>query len=159
MAASGGLYQTLLTQPRYYEENRAYNSMIYTDFAIYSKNVVFFRDERFQLIEKPVIAEVLTLPAVNMGQVRLKGEDIELAKEKMKNRMRLSLAIFANEGAKNLILGAYGCGVFRNDPKDVARWWKELLLEEGYAKAFESILFAVYTKDRNCIGEFEKNFE
>ena len=36
---------------------------------------------------------------------------------------------------------------------------KELLLEEGYAKAFESILFAVYTKDRNCIGEFEKNFE
>ena len=159
LAASGGLYQTLLTQPRYYEENRAYNSMIYTDFAIYSKNVVFFRDERFQLIEKPVIAEVLTLPAVNMGQVRLKGEDIELAKEKMKNRMRLSLAIFANEGAKNLILGAYGCGVFRNDPKDVARWWKELLLEEGYAKAFESILFAVYTKDRNCIGEFEKNFE
>ncbi len=159
LAASGGLYQTLLTQPRYYEENRAYASMIYTDFAIYSKNVVFFRDERFQLIEKPVIADVLTLPAVNMGQVKLKGEDIELAKEKMKDRMRLSLAIFANEGAKNLILGAYGCGVFQNDPKDVARWWKELLLEEGYAKAFESILFAVYTKDRNCIGEFEKNFE
>ena len=69
----------------------------------------------------PVLASVLTLPAVNYGQVLLKGEDSNLAKQKMKIRMERSLQIFKKEGAKNLILGAYGCGVFQNDPHDVAR--------------------------------------
>lgn len=161
LAASSGLYQTLTAQRRYYEENRSCGSMIYTDFAIYSKRVIFFRNERFQLIDSPVTADVLTLPAVNMGQVKLKNEDITLAKRKMKNRMRLALAIFASEGAENLILGAYGCGVFRNNPEDVARWWRELLIEEGYAKAFQKILFAVLdnSKDKKCLQAFERNFE
>lgn len=110
LAASSGLYDTLLVNKEYYQANRNCNSMMYTDYAIYSPDVIFFRDKNFEFIEKPVCASVLTLPAVNYGQVLLKGEDKEQAKKVMKKRMRLALSIFAKQENKNLVLGAYGCG-------------------------------------------------
>ncbi len=155
LAASSGLYDTLTAHWEYYEKNRNTRSMMYTDGAIYSPDVVFFRNEKFELLETPVLASVLTLPAVNYGQVLLKGEDSNLAKQKMKIRMERSLQIFKKEGAKNLILGAYGCGVFQNDPHDVANWWKELL-EKGYQKDFESICFAIFdrSESKECLRAF-----
>jgi len=146
LAAASGLYRTLVRHEIYYSVNRACKTMMYTDHAIYSPSVVFFRDDAFDLLDTPVTASVLTLPAVNMGQVILKGEDVSAAKIVMKNRMRLALAIFAEQGNKYLILGAYGCGVFRNDPNDVARWWKELLENDCYGRFFEQIVFAVYDR-------------
>ena len=146
LAISSGLYNTLLPHKEYYEKNRACPSMMYTNHAIYSPDVVFFRDSKYELLELPVTASVLTLPAVNMGQVISKGEDINLAKEEMKNRMRLSLAIFAKEQNERIILGAYGCGVFANNPHDVARWWYELLIDENYACFFKMVLFVILDK-------------
>lgn len=159
LAASSTLYRTLLAHEEYYKSNRAQNSMMYTDYGIYSPDVVFFRDGRFTLTDTPVKASVLTLPAVNMGQVLQKGEDIRLAQKVMRRRMKLALAVFAEQGAKNLILGAYGCGVFRNDPAAVAVWWKEIL-EEGMEKYFESVFYAVLDRSRggNCFGAFQKVF-
>ena len=111
MAASNGLYNTQLCHEGYYKANRTNRSMIY------SPDVVFFRDERFTLMKQPVTASVLTLPAVNYGQVVLKE-----AEHVMKDRMRLALGIFSQKGAKHLILGVYGCSVFRNDPVKNATW-------------------------------------
>ena len=160
LAASSGLYRTLLRHERYYMANRACGTMSYTDHAIYSPDVVFFRDERFGLVGEPLAASVLTLPAVNYGQVLLKGEDPAEALRIMKNRMRLALAIFAKQGDRHLVLGAYGCGVFRNDPVLVARRWKELLDGEGYGVLFEEVRFAVLDGSKNgkCIRAFEEAF-
>ncbi|RUS46118.1 TIGR02452 family protein [Cohnella sp. AR92] len=160
LAASSGLYETLLRNESYYAANRACPSMMYTDHAIYSPDVVFFRDHRFSLVEEPMTASVLTLPAVNHGQVLLKGEDAGKAERAMKDRMRLALAIFACRGDKRLILGAYGCGVFRNDPSKVAAWWRELLEEEGFGFLFEEIRFAVLdtSRDGRTIQAFAKEF-
>lgn len=154
LAASSTLYRTQTAHEQYYRENRACGSMIYTDHGIYSPDVVFFRDGDFRLAE-PVKASVLTLPAVNMGQVLQKGEDIPKAKAAMKRRMRLALAIFAEQGAKNLVLGAYGCGVFRNSPGDIAAWWRELL-DGGMSAYFESVFHAVLDRSRGqkCIAAF-----
>lgn len=156
LAVSSALYPTLTTHETYYEENRAHKSMMYLDYAIYSPEVVFFRDERFQLTGTPVKASVLTLPAVNMGQVLLKGEDVQEAKRVMRRRMNLALGIFAEQKAKHLVLGAYGCGVFRNDPREIAAWWRELL-EEGMGQYFDSVFHAVLdnSKERRCIKAFQ----
>ena len=89
LAASSGLYNTLLLHETFYNINRNCQTMMYTDHAIYSPDVVFFRDGDFKLIPEPVTASVLTLPAVNMGQVMAKGENVEKAKKVMKDRMRL----------------------------------------------------------------------
>lgn len=156
IAASSGLYQTLTAHEEYYISNRACASMMYTNYGIYSPNVVFFRDGRFHLLEQPVTASVLTLPAVNMGQVRLKGENVEKAEAVMRQRMKLALAVFASRGDRNLILGAYGCGVFRNDPEKIAAWWRELL-EHDFPECFHEILFAVLDRSRDlrCYKAFE----
>ena len=133
---------------------------MYTDYGIYSPEVTFFRDGNFRLVKDPVHASVLTLPAVNMGQVLMKGEDTDEAKRVMRRRMKLALAIFAEQGAKNLVLGAYGCGVFWNDPRQVAVWWREIL-EEGLGKYFESVVYAVLDTSRGerCIGAFREELK
>jgi uncharacterized protein (TIGR02452 family) len=159
LASSGGLYNTQIRHRAYYDNNRSCGTMIYTDHAIYSPDVVFFRDAAFNLTETPVTASILTLPAVNMGQVQAKGEDVVRAKAVMKDRMRLCLAILAHERNKVIILGAYGCGVFGNDANEVAGWWKELLFDEGYGGYFEKVIFAVLDKPGGeSITTFERTF-
>ena len=157
LAASSTRYRTLTAHEEYYRENRSQKSMMYTEHGIYSPDVLFFRDGGFRLAEDPVRASVLTLPAVNMGQVIQKHEDVRQAEQVMKRRMKLALAVFADHGDRNLILGAYGCGVFRNDPVLIAKWWKELL-EEGFDCYFESVFHAVLDRSQNqaCIRAFER---
>ena len=157
LAVSSTLYPTLTAHEEYYIENRAHRSMMYLDYGIYSPEVVFFRDGAFQLTKTPVKASVLTLPAVNMGQVILKGENVEEAKSVMRRRMKLALGIFAERKARHLVLGAYGCGVFRNDPKEIAIWWRELLAE-GMGQHFDSVFHAVLdrSKDKRCIKAFQE---
>lgn len=157
LAVSSTLYPTLIAHEEYYRENRAHRSMMYLDYGIYSPGVVFFRDETFRLTDTPVAASVLTLPAVNMGQVIQKGESVEEAKQVMRRRMKLALAIFAEQKAMHLVLGAYGCGVFQNDPKEIAGWWKELL-EEGMGQHFASVFHAVLDRSRDgaCIKAFQE---
>lgn len=158
LTVSGALYPTLTAHPEYYEANRANRSMMYLDYGIYSPEVVLFRDGAFRLTDTPVRADVLTLPAVNMGQVLLKGEDAAQARRVMRRRMKLALGIFAEKGAKHLVLGAYGCGVFRNDPREIAAWWRELM-EEGMGRQFASVFHAVLDSSREqaCIRAFENS--
>jgi uncharacterized protein (TIGR02452 family) len=146
LAAASSLYDCQVKHPAYYETNRACKSMIYTDCAIWSPDAPFFRNDSGSLLLQPVKASVLTLPAVNYGQAILKGEDPEIAKAAMKRRMKIALAIFAAKGCDVIVLGAYGCGVFRNDPADVALWWEELLLK--YAGNFSRIIFAVLDRSK-----------
>ena len=47
-----------------------------------------------------------------------------------------------NRNIRNLVLGAFGCGAFKNNPEVVAKAYKEVLKEfDGY---FENIEFAIY---------------
>lgn len=160
LAASGGLYPTLTRHPAYYDRNRACRSMVYTGCAIYSPEVVFFRDGAFRLLEHPVTASVLTLPAVNLGQVMQRGEDLPAARAAMGERMERALRLFGAMENRVLVLGAYGCGVFRNDPEDVARQWQELLNTPDYAGRFRQVVFAVLDRSRSqsCQRAFAARF-
>jgi uncharacterized protein (TIGR02452 family) len=95
-----------------------------------------------------------------MGIVIRNGDSVERAKRVMKGRMEKILALFAKWGCTSLILGAYGCGVFRNNPEDVARFWQELLVEEHWGSLFERVVFSILErpgKDGN-ITPFRRRF-
>jgi uncharacterized protein (TIGR02452 family) len=43
-----------------------------------------------------------------------------------------------------IVLGAWGCGVFGNDPTDIAHWFAEALRHDSrFAGAFDRIVFGV----------------
>jgi len=79
--------------------------------------------------------------------------------ETMLRRIRIMLCIAAGKGHKNLVLGAWGCGVFGNHPTEVAGYFKTVLVEEEYGRFFEEVCFAVYgnTEGRN-IHAFQEEF-
>jgi len=146
LAAASALYPSQLQCTQYYAINRRFKSFVYTDCSIWSPDVVFFRDDSAEFLLAPAKSHVLTIPGVNYGQVLIKGEDTETAKTAMKRRMKIALAIFANKGCDTVILGAFGCGVFRNNPADVAMWWNELLIE--YGGHFSRVVFSVFDRSR-----------
>ena len=63
------------------------------------------------------------------------------AKGTMK-KIRAQLAVAANSGHTDLVLGAFGCGAFRNDPKVVSGIYRKLL-EKAFPGVFQSITFAI----------------
>jgi uncharacterized protein (TIGR02452 family) len=121
LARSSALYPCLLTQPAYYERNRANRSCLYLDLAIYSPSVPFFRTDAGQLYVPPSLCSVITSPAPNAGAVATNQPgDLPLIAPTLRRRSEQVLAIAAAEKIDRLILGAWGCGVFRNDPALVA---------------------------------------
>ena len=47
-------------------------------------------------------------------------------------------------GTDGVLLGAWGCGAFGNDPTMVANCFKKVIIEEGLGFFFEEICFAIY---------------
>ena len=145
LARCSALYSCLVTKPGYYEANRAQRSLLYTDHLIYSPDVPFFRDERHGFLEKPFFPSVITSPAPNAGGVIARETNGRAAvHEALIRRARHVLAVAAKHGHRTLVLGAWGCGVFRNDPAEVAEVFATLLEESG--GTFERVVFAVWER-------------
>jgi len=77
----------------------------------------------------------------------------------MIRRVRRVLHIAALHGHTALVLGAWGCGVFRNDPAHIAEAFRAALTTT-YAGRFTRVTFAVLDRgdDRRFIGPFERMF-
>ena len=119
--------------------------------ALYTKDAVFFKDRYYGIMD-PITVDVVTVAAINLtkkddGKVN-KGKDyIDITK----NKIRLMLSLAEQNGVDNIILGAWGCGVFNNDPSDMATMFKEVLDDENYATRFKNVIFAIIN-DHNSVG-------
>jgi uncharacterized protein (TIGR02452 family) len=160
LARCSALYACLVSQRDYYEANRACDSMLYTDHIIYSPSVPFFRDDGLRLLERPFVCSIITAPAPNAGQLLLRdpgsGPDIERT---LRARAGVVLATAQAENQRNLVLGAWGCGVFRNRPEQVAAVFKDSLLG-SFRGAFDRVTFAVYDRSRDAsnLAAFRREF-
>lgn len=159
LARASGLYPCLIKQKEYYEINKQYRSALYTDNIIYAPEVIVFRDDQDDLLDTPFFLSIITAPAVNAGAVINKEkQNISKIKPTMINRLEKVLMIAAVQGVDALILGAWGCGVFKNDPKDVAGYFYKLLVEDNrFQSIFKKVVFAILdrTKDGSIIRPFE----
>lgn len=158
IARASGLYPCLLKAPTYYDSNRKSKSCIYTDHIIYSPLVPIFKNEEGENLDKLVCAAVITAPAVNAGVIRQREpQKVDLIEPIMKRRIEKVLAIALEHGHKTIVLGAWGCGVFRNDPDDVAQYFKEVI-ETKFKDEFRKILFAVYSRNERFVKPFLREF-
>lgn len=162
LARSSALYACQLSASPYYERNRQHRSTIYLDLAIFSPAVPFFRRDDGQLLEQPVLASVITCPAPNAGAVQ-QNEPQRVAEilPALAKRAAFVLEIAQTEGVRRLVLGAWGCGVFRNNPTAVADAFARLLKQPGeFAHAFDEVMFAVFdtTPTKSVLSTFQRVF-
>jgi uncharacterized protein (TIGR02452 family) len=147
LARCSALYACQLRARGYYDANRADGTMLYTDHLIYSPRVPFFRDEALELLEEPFFTSIITSPAPNAGEaLRRDAAAGPLIREALERRAAHVLAVARAHGHRTLVLGAWGCGVFRNDPVAVAEVFAAHLASAEFAGAFERIVFAVYDR-------------
>jgi uncharacterized protein (TIGR02452 family) len=159
LARCSALYPCLREQRDYYDANRRSPSLLYTDHIIYSPDVPFFRDDRLRFLEQPFRLSIITAPAPNAGAAL--SRDPSLASELQKvlrARAYKVLAVAAAERHRCLVLGAWGCGVFRNDPVEVAQAFARALDDARFAGAFDHVVFAVYDPGGRNLAAFERQF-
>jgi uncharacterized protein (TIGR02452 family) len=75
----------------------------------------------------------------------------------LESRAEKVLAVAAAHGHRCLVLGAWGCGVFRNDPRDVANAFSLALASERLCGAFERVVFPIW--ERNPARPTRRAFE
>ena len=150
LVRASALYPCISQMKKMYSVNKKLKSALYTDYMIYSPKVLVFRDDNDELLDEPYYVSFATAPAVNAGAVYSKEkENIELIRPTMEKRIEKIIALSIFKGYENLILGAFGCGVFKNSPEDVAEYFSELLLDNDYYKSsFKNIIFAVLDKSK-----------
>jgi uncharacterized protein (TIGR02452 family) len=160
LARASGLYASISRMTDYYEANRRSKSALYTDHMIYSPRVPVFRDDDDHLIEEPWSVAMITAPAVNAGAVRANEPDsVPRIAETMNGRIASVLGLAAHHGHDSLVLGAWGCGVFANDPREIAELFASHLLGEGrFARAFSEVVFAVFDRKGKIIRPFAERF-
>jgi len=150
LARASALYPCLLTQPQHYVRNRANHSALYLDLAIWSPQVPVFRDDVGGWLDPLVLASFVTCAAPNAGALHQHGRyDARAVEAALHRRAELVLAIAAHHGVERLVLGAWGAGVFRNDPRMVADAFGALL-EGRFANVFAEVVFAVTSGPGNA---------
>ncbi len=154
------LYTCLLEAPDYYEAHRASGDLRYSHRVIVSPEVPVIRGDDGELLARPYAVTFLTSPAPNAGQLALRaekesGDGTVDVREVLAERAERVLAAAARHGIRTLVLGAWGCGVFRNDPAEVAEAFERALAR--YGAAFDRVVFAVW--DRSPVSPNRAAFE
>ncbi len=149
------LYNVLLSFTKtFYEPNR-----LRLNKALYNDNLLYSKDVRFFLNKSSVLCDVITCAAPNAGAAR---KYAMVSESEINNALlsRCDSVLYAayKNNVKTLILGAFGCGVFCNNPETVAKIFKNLLSDK-YSGVFDEVVFAIPKSSKNNnIGEFSKVF-
>lgn len=149
---------------KFYQYHKDLNSSKASDTLVYSPNIVVCKTDTGcpqRMSEKDwETVDVITVAAPDLREksnryAELVGNGTYMTDEELyechTKRARHVLAAAAHKGVDILVLGAFGCGAFRNDPQVVARAYRDVLQE--FPKVFSKIEFAVY-----CSPADEKNY-
>jgi len=142
----------------FYKENERDKSCVYTDNTIISPEVPVFLDDIGCKLEAPYNIGIITSPCPNMGVAATRASSIhgvEAIKVARRHRMARVLALCAAENFDALVLGAWGCGVFGNDPAEVAQEFRDLL-RSSFRNVFPRVVFAII--DEPTFGIFSNAF-
>jgi uncharacterized protein (TIGR02452 family) len=158
LARSSALYACLRDRPMY-AFHQMHRDPLYTDWTIHSADVPVFRRDDGELLAEPYCCTFITCAAVN-AKVVLERDPSRVAEitDAMRVRIDKVLDVAALHGHRTLVLGAWGCGVFGNDPSTIARLFRTAL--DRFRTTFDRVAFAIvdWTDDERIIGPFRREF-
>lgn len=120
----------------YYWNRKHPSRALYRNRGLYSPDILFEKDGSC------VFCDVITCAAPNKSAARqYKNVSDEENSQALRSRIRFVLDIAKENQVDILILGAYGCGVFGQDAKEVAGIFREYLLSSH--QCFDQVIFAI----------------
>ena len=132
--------------------------------GIYSGRVMFFRESSRNgdcLVETPFECAVVSVAAINRPDLTPDGLLVDWAVAATKKKIRTMLRIGLLHGHDAIVLGAWGCGAFRNPPEHMAQLFHEVLREAEFADKYRVVRFAVI-EDHNSrhsnFAPFDREF-
>lgn len=145
----------------YYFYHKKFTNHLFSDRLIYTKDVVVFKDES----EVPALlsrdewffVDVITCAAPYIAKIDIDNASLKsLFKSRIKNIFEAAI----DNGVEVIILGAFGCGAFKNPPEVVAEAFHEVIDENGYADNFKKIVFAIKCNPNNTknLDVFQEEF-
>lgn len=149
----------------YYEYHRKKCNRFFSDRVIYSQGVIIFKDDADipNLLPEEAWREVdvITCAAPYIVEENFVNKSIfiNVFKSRIKNIFEVAL----ENDIDVLVLGAFGCGAFKNPPDMVAKAFHQVIDENNYACMFEKIVFAIKStamEDKECpnIKAFQAEF-
>ena len=113
------LYNVLSGFPDYYAwNNRNLNRSLYYDRAIYTPDVIFERDS------KSYKFDIITCASPNKNAAIRNGASEEENSKALLYRVNHAFTVAAINKVDTFIVGAFGCGVFGQDPEEVGAYIK-----------------------------------
>ena len=135
--------------------------------AIYSPAVTVFKEGlECTLMENPYQVAVIICAALNLnGRYALKltpdGHLPQRAKEITANKVRTIFRIALMHGHDSLVLGAFGCGAFKNPPAEIAKLFHEVMEEPEFKNKYRLITFSIiddHNSNNRNLRAFEEEF-
>lgn len=127
---------------RYQQKQTDYD---FSDRLIYTPGVTVFKDDAAVPALLPedqwFTVDVITCAAPYLAKRRYVNPTV--LRERFASRIRNILEAAIDNEIEVLILGAFGCGAFKNPPEVVARAFRQVLEEVRYHTAFGKIVFAI----------------
>lgn len=150
------LYKCLNTEGMkevFYNPHRKTGTPLHNDDIIYTPGVSVIKNDSYNSLFVHSKVNVITCAAPNLritptnAYNHENGEGIKVSDDELyqihKERARKILACAAVHGNETVILGAFGCGAFKNPPAIVARAYRDVINEQ-FLYNFSNIEFAVY---------------
>ena len=114
--------------------------------GIYTPDAIYFRESEqkgYALMDEPVGLSFITVAGMNRPDLTTDGMIAAHHVEPIKNKIRTIFRMGLVHGHDSLVLGALGCGAFRNPPRHVARLFHEVMDEPEFKNKFRRIVFAI----------------
>lgn len=141
----------------FYTPHRKNGNALHNDDIIYTPKVFIIKDDDYNMLATPFLVDVISCAAPNLRErpsnqyntgdtIKVQISDDELLALHEKRARKIFSSAIAN-GVEILILGAFGCGAFQNDPHIVAQAYKNVLPD--FAHYFHTIEFAIFCNAKN----------
>lgn len=133
----------------YYKHHETLGSFMASDSLIYSPDIIICKSDaklpqRLDRVDWTWV-DIITIAAPDLRISMFSNIDLDdkALFDCHKQRITHLLNVAAAQGADILVLGAFGCGAFQNDPQIVAKAFKSAIAE--FPPVFQIIEFAVFT--------------